>query len=570
MLFSDADDPLGALRWTLAELRRCVGDGLAIGDDPVRCVLRADTVVDVEILSNDGDPAALLGITGELLEGLDVSASEIFESWLVVERHRVAALLEARLRQAAVSLLATGGAASAVRFAARVVEMNPLDEANHELLARALARSGDHTAALRQVAVAEDVIRRELGMSPSPALREAALTGDHSAMTAPVSGRAAALSEMEAGRAALAAGAVDAGLQCLRRAVTEADSCGDLALKAQALNALGAALVHAARGRDEEGSILLREAVELATHVGDDRTAVVAFRELGYIDVQAGRRRTAEEWLTKADAVASTDEDCAAILGVRGMNASDRADYPAAFDHLRASVEYAQRARDRRQQAWSLSLLGRAHMLRGERSQAAAELLRCVALVEEERWVAFSPWPQTLLAELDLHAGDGKASDALERAWYLACQLNDACWESMAARGLGLVATARGERAAADRWLAEAAARSTRLSDRYQWVHGHVLDTLITVLLDRGDQPDATPIIDSLARLAARCEMPELTVRAYVHRHRAGDATALQSAQLLAGSIDNPALQELVQNAPARPDFPVAERFGSAGYPAIR
>jgi tetratricopeptide (TPR) repeat protein len=173
--------------------------------------------------------------------------------------------------------------------------MNPLDEANHELLTRALARSGDHTAALRQVAVAEDVIRRELGMSPSPALREAGLTGGHSAMTAPVSGRAAASSEMEAGRAALAAGAVDAGLQCLRRAVTEADSCGDLALKAQALNALGAALVHAARGRDEEGSILLREAVELATHVGDDRTAVVAFRELrpSFCDVSRWSRRNA-------------------------------------------------------------------------------------------------------------------------------------------------------------------------------------------------------------------------------------------------------------------------------------
>jgi tetratricopeptide (TPR) repeat protein len=310
--------------------------------------------------------------------------------------------------------------------------------------------------------------------------------------------------------------------------------------------------VHAARGRDEEGSILLREAVELATQVGEDRTAVVAFRELGYIDVQAGRRRTAEEWLAKADTVADTDEDLAAISGVRGMNDSDRADYPAAFDHLRSSVEHAERAGDRRQQAWSLSLIGRAHMLRGERSQATAALLRSVELVEQERWLAFLPWPQTLLAELNRRAGDGQASDALERAWYLACQLNDACWESMAARGLGLLATARGERAAADQWLAEAAARSTRLSDRYQWVHGHVLDTLITVLLDRGDAAQAAPIVDSLARLAARCEMPELTVRAYMHRHRAGDRTALQSAQLLARSIDNPALSNLLHAAPAR------------------
>ena len=84
------------------------------------------------------------------------------------------------------------------------------------------------------------------------------------AMSAPVGGRAAAVSELDAGRAALAAGAVDAALQCLRRAVSEADRVGDVALKAQALSALGGALVHAVRGRDEEGSILQREAVELA------------------------------------------------------------------------------------------------------------------------------------------------------------------------------------------------------------------------------------------------------------------------------------------------------------------
>ena len=39
---------------------------------------------------------------------------------------------------------------------------------------------------------------------------------------APLSGRAAAISQLEAGRAAIVAGAVDAGLQCLRRAVVEA------------------------------------------------------------------------------------------------------------------------------------------------------------------------------------------------------------------------------------------------------------------------------------------------------------------------------------------------------------
>jgi DNA-binding SARP family transcriptional activator len=550
MLFGEADDPLRALRWTLAELRRCVGDGLSLEGDPIRCTLSVDVRIDVRMLSDEDDePASLLEIDGELLDGLDLSGSgnQTFDSWLVVERHRLSALLDARLRQAAVSLLATGRADDAITYAARVVASNPLEEGNRELLVRGLAMSGDHTAALRQVALGEDVMRRKLGVAASPALRDAASTGPRSAMTAPVVGRAAAVSEMDAGRAAIAAGAVDAGLQCLRRAVAEADRCHDVALKAEALTALGGALVHAARGRDEEGSILLSEAIGLAARVGDDGTAVIAYRELGYVEVLAGRRETADAWLAKADSIATTDKDLGAILGVRGMNCSDRGDYPSAFEHLRSSVEHAERGRDRRQQAWSLSLIGRAHLLRGEQGQATTALTRSIELVNDERWMAFLPWPQTLLAELNLAAGDGAcAADSLERAWHLARQLNDSCWEGMAARGLGLLSTTRGEFDAADHWLAEAAARSARLSDRYQWVHAHVLDTLITNLLDRGEYERAGAVTATLSRLAARCEMRELVVRAHLHRHRSGDQPALQAARLLGHDIDNPALAELM------------------------
>jgi DNA-binding SARP family transcriptional activator len=95
------------------------------------------------------DPAPLLELGGELLEGVAVAASPAFESWLVVERHRLAAAIEARLRQAALSLLASGRAEAAVAYAARVVARNPLEEGNHELLVRSLAAAGDRAAALR-------------------------------------------------------------------------------------------------------------------------------------------------------------------------------------------------------------------------------------------------------------------------------------------------------------------------------------------------------------------------------------------------------------------------------------
>lgn len=536
LLFRDADDPLGALRWTLAELRRALGRPEAFTGDPVVANLGPDVTVDLE------------SAEGELLDGVELPSSLEFESWLLVARHRVSAAVEARLRETAVGLLATGRAADAVPYASQAVARNPLDESNHELLVRCLAAAGDSDAARRQVAVCEDLFRRELGTKPSAALREAADLVAGSPMAMPLGGRAAAASQLDAGKAAIMAGAVDAGLQSLRRAVIEAARSGDPALHARALLALGSALVHAARGRDQEGAVILREAVEAADRVGDRPTAVTAHRELGFVEVQAGRRGTADSWLSKAQAIAEGDEELGGILAIRGMNASDRGDYPAALAYLEESVERCARVGDRRQQAWSLSIVGRAHLLRGEHSQAVMAVERSLELIRQERWMAFLPWSQSLQGELALQDGDlDGAADGLEQAWALACQLGDPCWEGMAARGIGLLQVTRGDAPAAAQWLGEAATRCSRVSDRYQWVHGYVLDAAAGAALDRDDEAQAAPLVNALSALAARCDMRELTVRAQVHRGRLGDPSALATARLLAADIDNPRLGDLVR-----------------------
>lgn len=113
---------------------------------------------------------------------------------------------------------------------------------------------GDRSAALRQVAVCEDLLRRELGIEASAALRAAATVGSGSPTARPLRGQAAAASQLDAGRAAIVAGAVEAGVQCLRLAVAEAAGCGDAGLHGRALVALGGALVHVARGYDDEGA----------------------------------------------------------------------------------------------------------------------------------------------------------------------------------------------------------------------------------------------------------------------------------------------------------------------------
>lgn len=550
VLFADADDPLGALRWTLAELRRAIGDATLLRGDPIAVELGADIAVDVIDLDDEMlDGAALVQLRGELLEGVDLASSPDFESWLAVQRQRISAAVEARLRQKAVALLATGRTADAVPFARLAVERNPFEEGNHELLVRCLAATGDIEGAKRAVAACEDLFQRELGIDVSDALRDAADSGPESTMVPPISGSAAVTSQLDAGEAAIGAGAIDAGIQCLRRAVAEAIRIGDPALQARALVSLGAALVHAIRGRDEEGVVLLTEAIEAAARAGDRATAAAAHRELGWVDVQAGRGTTAERWLVKAQELAETDEELAAILRSRGMNASDRADYRSAFEHLNLSLEHSARAGERRQGAFTDSVIARAHLLRGERKQAAMYLDRSLEVVREERWLSFQPWPQSLRGELDVRSGDlDGAAGALETAWALACQLGDPCWEGMAARGLGLLSVARGDDRRSTAWFAEAVARSNRTSDRYQWVHAHALDATITAALDRDDDATARALIPTLSTLAARADMRELVVRALLHRARLGDTDARSSARLLARDIDNPALGELISS----------------------
>jgi ATP/maltotriose-dependent transcriptional regulator MalT len=277
---------------------------------------------------------------------------------------------------------------------------------------------------------------------------------------------------------------------------------------------------------------------------------VLALRELGFIDVQAGRRQTAEDWLIRADEVAESDGERASVLAIRGMNASDQGDYPAAFVHLGTSADLAAGAGDDRQVAWSLSVMARAHLLRGERSQAAVALGRSFELVQQQRWMAFQPWPQTWLAEIDLLTGDLEtAADRLEQAWVVACQVNDPCWEGMAARGIGRVHTGRGEHDEAGDWYSEAVARCNRVPDRYQWVHAYVLDTLAEHAITRGEPERARTVVTALGALAARCEMREMVVRAHLHRARMGESNALDAARALAVGIDNPALGDLVRSA---------------------
>jgi DNA-binding SARP family transcriptional activator len=128
--------------------------------------------------------------------------------WLENERRHIAGTTSAVLHQAALAQLARGDVAEAVQYASELVRLNPYDENAHVLLVRCLRAAGDLEGATRQVHACSELFRRDLGIDPTPALRSAASAYELSA-EARVSGSAAALAQVEAGEAALAAGAVE-------------------------------------------------------------------------------------------------------------------------------------------------------------------------------------------------------------------------------------------------------------------------------------------------------------------------------------------------------------------------
>jgi DNA-binding SARP family transcriptional activator len=170
-LFSEADDPLGSLRWCLTSLRKALDSPDGLSGDPVRCQLPADVDVDVWRLDSDDFD---IEQAGSFLEGIEPRSSPEFSIWLLIERERMASLIASRLRQETLRALSTEDHERAVRLAELGVRRAPLDEGAHVLLVKSLAQAGQPEAALKHVAATETLFLCELGTKPSLALRSAA------------------------------------------------------------------------------------------------------------------------------------------------------------------------------------------------------------------------------------------------------------------------------------------------------------------------------------------------------------------------------------------------------------
>jgi DNA-binding SARP family transcriptional activator len=524
LLFTDADDPLAALRWNLTEVRRALGDPAAVRGDPLRLDLAAGAVVDVDVLIRGSWPEALQvsGLGRDLLEGMSFAASPAFEAWVLTERRYMHGVAEGVLREAVLARLASGDTDTATQLAGRLVTLNVLDESSQALLVRCLALSGKRAEAIRQIERCTELFKRELGTVPGNAVTSA-VNSPGAAIGSSGSGHAAARAQLEAGRAAVGAGALDAGMSCLRRAVVEAQAGGHGVLEAEALLELGSALVHAARGRDIEGAPALHKALQLATEAGVAGVAAAAARELGYIDFLGGRYVAATKWARRAAEIGADDQERGRIGCLLGAIRSDVGSYERAISELGDAADLSRRSKDVKQEAYTLSMLGRAHLLQGDLSEAEVVLDRSLKLSRSQNWTAFVAWPTVLRGDVDLARADvASATERYEYAFALGRQLEDPCWEGMACRGLGLVAAAHGDMSRAVDLLLDAQKRCSRLPDAYLWVRVYALDALCGLAVLRR-LPAAALWIDQLTNLAARAGMRGMVVRAFAYRDSLGD-----------------------------------------------
>ena len=552
LLFPEADDPAGALRWNLSELRRLLGGSETVGSGTtVQLRLPGGSLIDARVLMEGSSLEAveLPGLGRELLEGVEIEGSAGFSAWLLGERRRLRALSGAVLRDGALQALAAGDAARAVNLATRLVSLDALDEDSHVLLIRAFAGTGDRFAAERQLETSADLLRRELDVEPGPELAAAAKIEPEPPSREARAGRASLQALIDSGRAAVSAGAVETGLEALRAAVVGCREAGETALESAALLELGTALVHATKGRDEEGAAALHRCIAAAEPSGDRSVSAAAHRELAYVEVLRGNYQRAHTLLRAAEDLAEGDLlELARVRAIMGTSFGDVGEHERAATAQLGSIEISNQLGQRKQEAWSLTFVGRTRLLRGEIDAAAEALERARRLSTDERWTAFMPLPEVLAAEVAIRRGDlALAQETFEHALALASQVDDACWESYAIRGLGLVRAARSDIDGALETIGRAVTACARQRDTHRWVRAYALDALCAVAVATR-HPMAGRWITDLASLAGRTGMRELAARAYLHRRDLGDGTATDAARVLSADVENPHLRGLVED----------------------
>ena len=138
-LFPESVDPLGAVRWGLAALRKALNASDCLVGDPVEPRLPSGTEIDLRQLELDTFD---VGQAGDLLEGMEPQCSPEFSVWLLAERARIRSTIDGRIRREVMRALAVDDQARALRLSELAVRRDIYNEGAHVLLVKSLCRVG--------------------------------------------------------------------------------------------------------------------------------------------------------------------------------------------------------------------------------------------------------------------------------------------------------------------------------------------------------------------------------------------------------------------------------------------
>ena len=164
----------------ISKLRKAVGSGVVDGRSSLRLQLGKGAWVDVEAAEeavHRAESAVALGdwkrAWGPSLVALFVAERDFLPGddapWISEHRRRLAEIRLRALEAYAVAGLGIGGTElpGAVRAGRQLVRLVPLQESGYQVLMRALACQGNAAQALRVYSDLCDILREELGISPS-------------------------------------------------------------------------------------------------------------------------------------------------------------------------------------------------------------------------------------------------------------------------------------------------------------------------------------------------------------------------------------------------------------------
>ncbi|CAN5869124.1 hypothetical protein BH23ACT2_BH23ACT2_11720 [soil metagenome] len=485
LLFSEAEDPLGALRWNLAAIRRLLSCPDALKGALLDLDLPSDTVIDaVAVKAGDLSVVERIGVGEELLAGVSVTDSPAFETWLLSERRLVSNRSAGLLREASLSALAAGDFDRAISHASRLVAIDEFDEAHHALLIRGLVLSGDERRASAQLELCRRALR-PLGIEPGPAVLAAAASGRSRLPPAPGDPRAID-AQLAVIWQSFLAGSVDHAITRCRAVVADAEPCVAEVALVWARLFLASMLGMAVRGWDEAG-VAATKAVVTAEAADDTATHATALGILAGTEMMRADYSAAKRHATLGLQV--SDDPGARSLNLMFLAATqaDGGDLSAAVDNASSSVIAAEQSGDPLRLVYALCHFGRVTLMQDRPDSATEPIDRALDLTGGAM-LAVEPWAETMRAEIDLARGDlGRAAARAEHALAVATTTRIMYQQALALRVLALVAARQGDVDSAEGFLADALDRARRTTGEgylFHWPVAFVLDSSATVSPD--------------------------------------------------------------------------------------